>query len=1750
VFCLKKIMAFVLSVALIAGIIVPTFLVTLNISAEEAYTGVIDNGGSEEMAYPFVDGGNTATNIQDSSQVHSGDYSTKIVAKNSGMNASFRIESTTNYNEIPLNKEVYITFWAKADETTGFKGAIFTGNVYQTGENGASNKLDNYMNTYAIGSGSVQSKWENFSKEWKQYFIKVQKPFEEGYTGCYSFIKIYGKGTFYIDDFDIVDPDAETEETTIIDNAGSEKMPYPFVDGGNTATNSHDSLHVHSGDYSTKIVTSENGMDASFRLDSTTNYSKIPLNKQVYISFWAKADETAGFKGAIFTGNVYQTGKNGASNKLDNYTATYAVGSATTEDGWEELSKEWKQYYIKVQKNFEDGYTGFYSFIKLYGKGTLYVDDFDIVELTYQGEDIIDNAGSEVTAYPLVYGGNSATSTQDSLHVHGGSYSTKVVTNTDGMDASFRIDSTTNYSKIPLNKEVYISFWIKADETVGFKGAMFSGNVYQTGENGISNKLDNYTATYAFGSGSAENGWVELSKEWKQYFIKVQKPFESGYTGCYSFINMYGKGTFYIDDFDIIELTAQSEDIIDNAGSEVMAYPFVNGGHTATSEQTEAEVHAGKYSTKVVTSAGGMDASFRIDSTTNYNKIPLNKEVYITFWAKADETTGFKGSMFTGNVYQTGEGGISNKLDNYTATYAAGSATTEDGWVDFPKEWKQYFIKVLKPFEDGYTGFYSYINMYGKGTFYIDDFDIIELTAQSEDIIDNAGSEVMAYPFVNGAHTATNEQCETEKHSGSYSTKVVTSADGMDASFRLDSTTNYSKIPLNKQVYITFWAKADENAGFKGSIFTGNVYQTGKGGTSNKLDNYTATYAAGSTPTEEGWVEFSKEWKQYYIKVQKHFEEGYTGFYSYINMYGKGTFYIDDFDIIELKTNSDDIIDNAGSEIYAIGEAGTPTEQTSDEAHSGNFSTKLFTNGSIKITSTKNYNKIPFGKSTFITFWAKADETVGFKGAMGTGNIYQVADDGTSLKLDGWSMSYAFGSSINEEEKDLWEEVPKEWTKYYIKVLHNFDIGYTSMYSYINYVGEGILYIDDFNIETAGGGSASENPLKVEIADDVIGARYYESTADGTFQIQQKIIIKNLTDSFESGLCEYTVTDSLGDEISFGDFDIAVGPQASSTYVVDCSSIAAYGTYTVDFSVTRENGSKYDLGSINLSRIKSVDQIYEDDMLGINLHYSEVADNEKEKLRETLKPLAAAGVNTVRTSFHWTDYETEKGVYNFTQNLKNYFEVCAEFNITVAPVLKESVNWAEGNKLYANGDLSSDECIEGYGNFCAAFIKYLGSYAKYALISNEPNYCGVPADVYTKMLKSAYKKIKAVNPDVKVVGAEVSGWGTSYIMDMLNLGAYDYMDAVGIHPYIYPNSPEASNVIGSLEEIAGLTAEFSKDNKPLPIWCDEYGYFTSGSDNTYSPVTEEEQAVYMTRYTAMMAASGLVEMAMPYVAYDMYDNYELSEGNYGIMRHPNSDKGGLTSKSAHLMIAGYMNALGGKKFKSILKNEADVFSYLFSSDDGANVYMLWDVSGDLRSTVTVSDTDVRLYDCFGNSKYIKMNENSLNVTIGQRPVYLVLNSGGTITDIQLGGTDDTDEDSKEENKEQEDSSNENENLDSDKEDNSSKDNDTEIEDEKIETEDTESDYTDDSDENENESDEEEYTEMEEETDSEEDTDEPEEEETKPKRKKKKVIVTKKIITPADNGYILIIIIAVSVVVLVGGGLGVFFIIRRKKRLAK
>jgi hypothetical protein len=161
VLCMKKAMSLVVALALVLGMVIP--MLPMLYTAAEGYTGVIDNGGSEKMPYPLVSGGDTATNTSDSTEAHSGSFSTKIVTSSAGIDGSIKIESTENYNKIPLNKEVYITFWAKADETLGYKGAVYTGNVYQTRDNGSFNKLDNHMLTFAAEDARKSGKVIDFT---------------------------------------------------------------------------------------------------------------------------------------------------------------------------------------------------------------------------------------------------------------------------------------------------------------------------------------------------------------------------------------------------------------------------------------------------------------------------------------------------------------------------------------------------------------------------------------------------------------------------------------------------------------------------------------------------------------------------------------------------------------------------------------------------------------------------------------------------------------------------------------------------------------------------------------------------------------------------------------------------------------------------------------------------------------------------------------------------------------------------------------------------------------------------------------------------------------------------------------------------------------------------------------------------------------------------------------------------------------------------------------------------------------------------------------------------------------------------------------------------------------------------------------------------------------------------------------------------------------------------------------------------
>ncbi len=178
-------------------------------------------------------------------------------------------------------------------------------------------------------------------------------------------------------------------------------------------------------------------------------------------------------------------------------------------------------------------------------------------------------------------------------------------------------------------------------------------------------------------------------------------------------------------------------------------------------------------------------------------------------------------------------------------------------------------------------------------------------------------------------------------------------------------------------------------------------------------------------------------------------------------------------------------------------------------------------------------------------------------------------------------------------------------------------------------------------------------------------------------------------------------------------------------------------------------------------------------------------------------------------------------------------------------------------------------------------------------IGNEPNverfWGGQPPNPaeYTQVLQTAYERIKAVDPAAIIVSAglapvgriegDCNGWEGNncgamdereYTRQMLRLGAGDYLDAFGYHPYgfayepeIDPHAVENGFAFRGVEIIHDILAQHDLAHKP--IWATELNWLRDWrEDNVTMPqncrqayddhfgwmeVTEIQQADYISR---------------------------------------------------------------------------------------------------------------------------------------------------------------------------------------------------------------------------------------------------------------------------------------------------------------
>lgn len=315
------------------------------------------------------------------------------------------------------------------------------------------------------------------------------------------------------------------------------------------------------------------------------------------------------------------------------------------------------------------------------------------------------------------------------------------------------------------------------------------------------------------------------------------------------------------------------------------------------------------------------------------------------------------------------------------------------------------------------------------------------------------------------------------------------------------------------------------------------------------------------------------------------------------------------------------------------------------------------------------------------------------------------------------------------------------------------------------------------------------------------------------------------------------------------------------------------------------------------------------DRLGVATHFSHgdryIANYDIER---TIPVVAELGVGWMRDEISWGSYERVKGTYALPPRTRQWIDAAHQAGLKILLIFNY------GNDLY-----SDRYDAAAYAKAVAHLAAELKGKVQAIEVLNEPNnfgfgkyyggaWNGLPKDgeqapyvvKYTNILNQAAVAIKAVNPEMKVIGM---GAPAPANHRMVALGIVPQVDGIVDHPYSNHTVPEivpfassegmlkrdgiaVADEKGTFASLVRMYREQSaKHSGPKELWFTEFGFPThrahSGEKGGFSGFTEESQAKYTLR---RLAESLGLDVAVS-IIYDMKndgtDPYE-AEDNFGI----------------------------------------------------------------------------------------------------------------------------------------------------------------------------------------------------------------------------------------------------------------------------
>lgn len=157
------------------------------------------------------------------------------------------------------------------------------------------------------------------------------------------------------------------------------------------------------------------------------------------------------------------------------------------------------------------------------------------------------------------------------------------------------------------------------------------------------------------------------------------------------------------------------------------------------------------------------------------------------------------------------------------------------------------------------------------------------------------------------------------------------------------------------------------------------------------------------------------------------------------------------------------------------------------------------------------------------------------------------------------------------------------------------------------------------------------------------------------------------------------------------------------------------------------------------------------------------------------------------------------------------------------------------------------------------------------------------------LLKAAYEGIRAAGAQQPVVsgGTSSSQDGTpdvTFLRDVYAAGGKPYFDAVGVHPYTFPN-PITSSGSGVL--INGYQIMQANGDAAKKMWITEYGQPTGSSAVA---VSEQQQAQIIVDAIQRTQQLSWVGVFVVFNTRDLSADPSVMDANFGLFRYDGSPK--------------------------------------------------------------------------------------------------------------------------------------------------------------------------------------------------------------------------------------------------------------------